>query len=197
MEVVSILNLVSRTTKKQQQLVISKLSSWNFFMPDDLMRDQIGSYAYMQIWSYSYFHDSRTCKMYPKKHMYTNQQNQNQPAISWKKKLFCFENAYFFAIIWSEWKNVDKVFLVKQQASNWGKWRSFIGIKYSKQITLCCTNAVLLLIIVIIIDIVSTYLQNKLNGITKNFMWWVDKSLKLWGEKVIAKIAIFLSCRVW
>ena len=134
-------------------------------------------------------------KMYPKKHIYTNQQNQNRPAIGWKKICFTLK-MHFFAIIWSEWKNVDKVFLVKQQASNWGKWRSFIGIKYSKQITLCCTNAVLLLIIVIIIDIVSTYLQNKLNGITKNFMWWVDKSLKLWGEKVIADIAISLSCGV-
>ena len=111
MEVVSILNLVSRTTKKQQQLVISKLSSWNFFMPNDLMRDQIGSYAYMQIWSYSYFHDSRTCKMYPKKHIYTNQQNQNQPAISWKKKLFCFENAIFLQLSDQSEKMLIKYFL--------------------------------------------------------------------------------------
>ena len=45
------------------------------------MRRQIGSYGYMQIWSYSWklFHDSRNVKKHPKKHIYTKQQNQNQP----------------------------------------------------------------------------------------------------------------------
>ena len=43
------------------------------------MRGQIGSYAYMQIWSYSWklFHHSRKVKKYPKRHIYTIQQNQN------------------------------------------------------------------------------------------------------------------------
>ena len=28
-------------------------------------------------------------------------------------------------------------------------------------------------------------------------MWHINKILKLWGEKLIAEIAIFLSCGVW
>ena len=45
------------------------------------MKGQIGNYAYMQIWSYSWklSHDSRNVKKHPKKHIYTKQQNQNQP----------------------------------------------------------------------------------------------------------------------
>ena len=42
------------------------------------MRGQIGSYAYMKM----LFHDSKNVKKHPKKHIYTKQQNQNQPAIS-------------------------------------------------------------------------------------------------------------------
>ena len=46
--------------------------------------------------------------------------------------------------------------------------------------------------------IVSTYLQNILSGITnpKKLHVIVRKILKLWGEKAIAGIAMFLSCGV-
>ena len=76
MEVVSTSNLVSSETEKTT-------TACNFLY-DYVMRGPIGSHAYMQIWSYSWklFHDSRNVKKHPKKHIYTKQQNQNQPAIS-------------------------------------------------------------------------------------------------------------------
>ena len=51
MEVVSTSNLVSSKNQKKQQLVIFKPWPYghSFVMPHDLMRGQIGSYAYMQI----------------------------------------------------------------------------------------------------------------------------------------------------
>ena len=75
MEVVSTSNLVSSETEKTTRACN--------FQHDYVMRGQIGNYAYMQIWSYSWklFHDSRNVKKHPKKHIYTKQQNQNQPAI--------------------------------------------------------------------------------------------------------------------
>ena len=42
------------------------------------MRGQIGSYAYMK----KLFHDIKNVKKHCKKHIYTKQQNQNQPVIS-------------------------------------------------------------------------------------------------------------------
>ena len=41
------------------------------------------------IWRYS-SNDGRTIKKCPKKHLYTKQQNQNQPSISWNKKIALF-----------------------------------------------------------------------------------------------------------
>ena len=71
MELVSSSNLVSSESekKKKQQPVI--FNSYE-------VRGQIGSYAYTKEW----FHDSRNVKKHPKKHIYTKQQNQNQPARS-------------------------------------------------------------------------------------------------------------------
>ena len=65
------------------------------------MRDQIRSYAYMQIWSYSWkvFPDRRNAKKHPKKHIYTKQQNQNQP------EEICFILNIHYS---SEQKKVDK-----------------------------------------------------------------------------------------
>ena len=40
----------------------------------------------------------------------------NQPAISWKKDCFVLKT-YFFAIVWSEQKKIDKVFLANQQTN--------------------------------------------------------------------------------
>ena len=40
----------------------------------------------------------------------------NQPAISWKKDCFVLK-IYFFAIVWSEQKKIDKVFLANQQTN--------------------------------------------------------------------------------
>ena len=74
MELVSTSNLVSSETEKTA-------IACNF-QHDYAIRSQIGSYAYIQIWSYSWFHDSRNVKKHPKKDIYTKQQNQNQPAIS-------------------------------------------------------------------------------------------------------------------
>ena len=75
MEVVSTSNLVSSQAEKT--------TLYNF-QHNYAMRSQIGSYAYIQIWSYSWklFHDSRNVKKHPKKHIHIKQQNQNQPAIS-------------------------------------------------------------------------------------------------------------------
>ena len=69
-----------------------------------------------------------------------------------------------------------------------------IGVKHPKQIALCETNTIVLLIRVIILTH-SFYLSTKrLSRITKtNSMWLVGKILKLWGEKAITGIAIFLS----
>ena len=52
-------------------MVMTTMNS--FVMPHDLMRNQIGSYAYMQ---------TRTVKKRPKKHKDTKQQNQSRPSIS-------------------------------------------------------------------------------------------------------------------
>ena len=93
MEVVSTSNLVSSETEK----VITACN----FQHDYAMRGQIGSYAYIQIWSYSWklFHDSRNVKKHPKKHIYTKQQNQNQP------EEICFILNIHYS---SEQKKVDK-----------------------------------------------------------------------------------------
>ena len=86
--------------------------------------------------------------------------------------MFYSEKALLFAIIWSEQKKVDEVFLVKQE--KWWKpgkekgWGETIGgaflstpwvivVKYPKQITMTDTNTVILLIIVIIIDTFSVF----------------------------------------
>ena len=76
MEVVSISNLVSSETEK--------ITTVYNFQHDYDMKGQIGSYACIQIWSYSWklFHDSRNVKKHPKKHIHIKQQNENQPAIS-------------------------------------------------------------------------------------------------------------------
>ena len=50
------------------------------------MTGQIGSYAYMK----KLFNDSKNVKKHPKKRIYTKLQNQNQPAISQKKKFVLF-----------------------------------------------------------------------------------------------------------
>ena len=72
----------------------------------------------MQImWKLCKFQDGRTVKKHSKKHIYTKQQNQTRPAVSWKKKSAFFENVFFFAKIWSEQKKVDEVLLVKQQTN--------------------------------------------------------------------------------
>ena len=86
MEVVSTSNLVSSETEK--------ITTGYNFQHDYVMRgQQIGSYAYMQTWSYSWnlFHD---VKKHPKKHIHIKQQNQKQPAISQKKNFVLF------------WKNI-------------------------------------------------------------------------------------------
>ena len=56
-------------------------------MPHDLMKGQTGSYAYMQIWSKYEVSWWLNCEKHPKKHIYTKQQNQNWPEISWKKNI--------------------------------------------------------------------------------------------------------------
>ena len=46
----------------------------SFVIPHDLMRGQMGTYAYLQqTSSYLQFQDGRTVKYCPKKHMYTKQ----------------------------------------------------------------------------------------------------------------------------
>ena len=64
----------------------------------------------------------------------------------------------------------------------------------SKQIPLCDTNTVILITIGITINTVSTYLPKKISEITnqKKSMWQVGEILRLWGEKAITGIAIFL-----
>ena len=76
MEIVSTSNLVSSETEK--------ITTAYNFQYDYAMRCQIGSYAYIQIWSYSWklFHNSRNMKKHPKKHIHIKQQNQKQPAIT-------------------------------------------------------------------------------------------------------------------
>ena len=64
--------------------------------------------------------------------------------------------------------------------------------KYPKHITLCGTNAVILLLIVII---VSTYQVGLLPNPNK-FHVASCKILKLWGDKAIARMAIFSSFEV-
>ena len=114
--------LVSLETEKTTTTCNFQTMAMNsFVVPHDLMRNQIGSYAYMQIWAYL-FHDSRKVKKHPKKNIYTQQQKQNQAAISREKKIFYFENALFFPTIWLEKKKVDKVFLVKQQRNLVKTW---------------------------------------------------------------------------
>ena len=62
-------------------------------------------------------------KKYPKKQIYTKQQNQNQTGISWKKKFyltffkkFYFKNALFLQLsVRSEQKKINKLLLVKHQ----------------------------------------------------------------------------------
>ena len=56
MEVVSISTLLSSENEK-------KIATFNF-LHDYVMRGQIGSHAYMKIWSYSWklFHDGRNVK---------------------------------------------------------------------------------------------------------------------------------------
>ena len=75
MEAVSTSNLVSSET--------AEITPYNF-QHDYAMKGQIGSYAYIQIRSYSWklFHDSKNVKKHLKKHIHIKQQNQNQPAIS-------------------------------------------------------------------------------------------------------------------
>ena len=76
MEVVSTSNLVSSETQK--------ITTACNFQHDHAMTGQIGSYAYIQIWSYPWklFHDSRNVKKHAKKDIHKKQQNQNQFAIS-------------------------------------------------------------------------------------------------------------------
>ena len=71
MEVVSTSNLVSSENEK--------ITTAYNFQHDYAMRGQIGSYTYLQTWSYSWnlFHDSRNVKRHPKKHIHIK-----QPAIS-------------------------------------------------------------------------------------------------------------------
>ena len=83
MEVVSTSNLVSFKTKYTTGIFCNVI--FNIvcnFQNDCGMRDKIGRYVYIQIWSYSSFHDSKNVKEHLKKDIYTIQQNQNQPAIS-------------------------------------------------------------------------------------------------------------------
>ena len=75
MEVVSTSNLVSSDAKKATITCNFQTMNINpFVMPHDLRRDQIGKYGYMQILSYSSFHDGRTVKECPKKHKYKKTQ---------------------------------------------------------------------------------------------------------------------------
>ena len=79
-------------------------------MSHDLMRGQIGSYAYMQ---------TRTVKKRPKKHIDTKQKNQNRPTIS------CFTlKMYYFCnnLLDQSQKEIDKVFLVKPQTNLVKTW---------------------------------------------------------------------------
>ena len=69
-------NLVSSENEKACNFQTMTVNS--FVMLHDLMRSQIGSYAYMQ---------KRNLKKNPKKHIYIKQQYQDRPAISWKKKI--------------------------------------------------------------------------------------------------------------
>ena len=63
MEVVSTSNLVSSENEKTTTACNFQTMAMNsFVMAHDLMRGQIRSYAYMQEWRYSKFHDSRTKK---------------------------------------------------------------------------------------------------------------------------------------
>ena len=65
------------------------------------MRGQIGSYAYMQIQSYSWklFRDSRNVEKHPKKHIYTKSTSNKL------KQEICFTLKIHYS---SEQKNVDK-----------------------------------------------------------------------------------------
>ena len=98
MEVVSTSNLVSSETEK----VITACN----FQHDHTMRGQIGSYAYMQIWSYSWklFHDSRNVKKTP-------QETHIHKTAKWKstsnklKEEICFILKIHYS---SEQKKVDK-----------------------------------------------------------------------------------------
>ena len=53
MKTVSTSNLVSSETKKTTTACnFQAMAKNSFVMQNDLMRDQMGSFAYMQIWSY-------------------------------------------------------------------------------------------------------------------------------------------------
>ena len=71
MEVVSISNLVSSENEKTATTCNFQTMAMNsFVIPHALMRGQMGDYAFIQT-SYSQFHDGRTVKKHPKKHIYT------------------------------------------------------------------------------------------------------------------------------
>ena len=59
-------------------------------------------------------YDGRTVKKLPKKHIHEKAKSKPTSNKLIEKNCFYFENALFFAIIWSEQKKIDKVFLVKQ-----------------------------------------------------------------------------------
>ena len=93
MEVVSTSNLVSSETKKTTTACNFQTIAMNsFVVPHDLMRGQIGwkrdRGLDMHICKYEGFVVSwwQNCEKHPKKYIYRKQQNQNPPAISWKKK---------------------------------------------------------------------------------------------------------------
>ena len=182
MEVVSTSNLVFSETEIQQQQQQQQLVSLPACNPCHEFLAKFFSYATwfversnrklcintnMKLFIISWWQNCE--KTLTKKDVHKKLQNQNRPAISWKKFFFYFKNALFFAIIWSEQKKVDKLFLVKQQANLVKTWLGgrveetfggaflltpwLVGTKYPNQITLCDNNTVILLIIVIIIDI--------------------------------------------
>ena len=64
MEVVSTSSLVSWENKKKKKRACNfqTMAMNSFVIPHDLMRSQMGAYAYMQTSSYSQFQDDRTVK---------------------------------------------------------------------------------------------------------------------------------------
>ena len=101
---------ISKNTFFTEHLQMTASTMNSLYIPHDLMRGKIGSYAYMQ---------TRTVKKCPKKYIDIKQQNQNRAAISWKKKFVLFWKCIIFCnnLLNQTKEEVDKVFLVKQQTN--------------------------------------------------------------------------------